>query len=166
MVHKKDMEILVPHMEQNFHFISRMPRVLEHVDSFLLPFSSQIWLIVMLSLLCLSIMFYATHSLYISSALIHAGLHKPETSSMNFLLFTFAKLTEPDPIPWFSQKWSTGKLVTFVWSLFSFLILSFYNCNLRAHLSAVSYEKPIDEAEDVILHGKKPWLMVELEENR
>ncbi len=166
MRHFKNMEISFPFMEQNFNFISRMPRVLENKDGLILPFSSSVWMIVICSLLCLSVMFYMTHSLYTSPDLIYVNLHKSEMSASNFFLFTFGKMTEPDPIPWFSQKWSTGKFLAFVWSLFSLLIVSFYNCNLRAHLSAVDYEKPVESADDVILHRKRPWLIAELAQNQ
>ncbi len=160
------MEVMFPHIEQSFHFISRMPRVLENFHGFLLPFSLLIWITIIISLLCLSIMFYITHSIYTFPEFIYAGLHKKESSPFNFFLFSFCKLTEPEPVPWFTTKWSTGKFLAFLWSLYCLLITSFYNCNLRAHLSAVDYEKPIDNAHDVVQHGKKPWLVKELAANQ
>ncbi len=164
--HLKGMEIMSPHIEQNFYFISRMPRVLENSHGFLLPFSKLIWITIITSLLCLSIMFYFTYTLYSLPEFLYAGLHKKETSSLNFFLYTFCKIAEPDPLPWFTCKWSTGKLLTFMWSMYCLLIIFFYNCNLRAHLSAVDYEKTIDNANDVIQHGKTPWLISELADNQ
>ncbi len=160
--HYKDMEMMYSHYEGNFHFISRMPNVLERFYGFLLPFSLSIWVTTIFSLLCLSIMFYITYSAYTIPEMSHAGLHIKETSSLNFFLYTLSKLTEPDPLPWFTSQWSTGKLLTFIWSLYCLLMTSFYNCNLRAHLAAVDYEKPVDNANDVIQQGKTPWLVAEV----
>ncbi len=164
--HQKDMEVMFPHIEQNFYFISRQPRVLENTDGFLLPFSSLIWSIIIFSLLCLSVMFYITHSIYTFPELMYAGLHKKENNPTNFFLYTFCKITEPDPVPWSTERWSTGKFLAFVWSMYCLLIVSFYNCNLRAYLSAVDYEKPIDSTEDVVRNGQRPWLLTELTANQ
>ncbi len=160
--HSRDMEMMLSHYEGNTHFISRMPKILESNFGFLLPFSLTIWITVIMTLLCLSLMFYITYCLYDIPELLYAGLHIKETSSFNFFLYTVSKLTEPDPLPWFTSKWSTGKYLTFLWSLFCLLITFFYNCNLRAHLSAVDYEKPVDNAHDVIQHGKRLWLVTEV----
>ncbi len=164
--HHRFMEMMFPHAERNTHFVSRMPRVLERFHGFLLPFSLQIWVIIFMSLLCLSIMFYVTHSVYTGTKLTDAGLHKTERFSSNFLLYTFCKITEPDPLPWFTSSWSTGKLLTFIWSMYSLLVMSFYNCNLRAHLSAVDYQKPLDNADQVLQHAVKTWLVTEVEETQ
>ena len=40
------------------------------------------------------------------------------------------------------------------WFTFVFLILTSYNCNLRAYLMAIDYEAPIENEEDVINQGR------------
>ncbi len=160
------MEVMFPHSEGNYYYISRMPKILEDSYGFLLPFTTLIWIIIIVSLLCLSIMFYITYSIYSIPELLYAGLYKSEKSAFNFFLYTICKLTEPDPLPWFTSKWSTGKYLTFIWSMYCLLLTFFYNCNLRAHLSAVDYEKPLDNSYDVIQHGKRPWIMIEMLSNK
>ncbi len=164
--HHDHMEVLTPHEEQDVSFLSRTPRAVENIDVFLLPFSTLIWSTIMFSLFCLSVLFMIIHKTYTSQEFKHLGLHNRENSYMNFFLYTFCKLTEPDPVPWFTTKWSAGKFLTFMWSMYCLLIVSFYNCNLRAHLSAVNYEKPIETAEDVLLNGQRPWLLSEHPQNQ
>ncbi len=154
-------ELLLPFIEAPFAFISRKPSVLERVDNIFRPFSIDIWIVVIATMLCFSVVFYVVHYLY-SQKLWKQKFHRNEDSSINFILYSFCKITEPDPVPWFTEKWSAGKLLSFQWSLFCLLIVAIYTCNLRAHFAAVDYEKPIDTAEDVIENGKRPWLISEL----
>ncbi len=154
-------EVMPGHEELRSHIYTRLPRPLTNNEGFLLPFNLLIWSLIVGSLLCMSLMFLATHTVY-SRHLQHAGLHSPEDSHLNFVLYTFCKITEPDPVPWFTNKWSTGKLLAFTWSVFSLLIISFYNSNLRAYLTAVDYEKPIDNSQDLLDSGIKTWLISEM----
>ncbi len=156
-------DMMLPHQHQNFYIISRQPRALENADAFLLPFSALIWNIISFSLICFGILFFTMHSIYISPIMCQNKFHRrKDESRVNFFIFTICKIAEPDPLPWFSAKWSAGKFLVFIWSMYSLLLVSFYNCNLRAHLSAIDHEKPIDTIQDVLDNGKRPWLMIEV----
>ena len=39
------------------------------------------------------------------------------------------------------------------WMVVSFFLLAFYECNLRANLVVVEYEKPIDTEQDILDRG-------------
>ena len=51
-----------------------------------------------------------------------------------------------------------GRMVIFLWSTFSLLIILFYQCNLGALLVAVEFEKPIDTSADVVQRGQAVYL--------
>ncbi len=159
-----DFELLYPHHFVKLKFISRVPRPLEKTDSLLRPFSLLIWLLLTISTLAFSVMFYAAHSTYSSCQIKKEELHREEDSSINFLLYTFSKVAEPDPVPWFTQKWSTGKFLAFLWSFYALMAVLFYTCNLRAHLAAVDYEQRLDSPKDVVNNGQRTWIFMELAE--
>lgn len=51
-----------------------------------------------------------------------------------------------------------GRMVIFMWSTFSLMIILFYQCNLGALLVAVDFEKPIDSSVDVVNRGKPVYI--------
>ena len=51
-----------------------------------------------------------------------------------------------------------GRLMVFLWSIFAMLMVHFYQCNLRAVLVAVEFEKPIDTPVDVVERGQPVYL--------
>jgi hypothetical protein len=148
--------------QQGYFYASRTPRPLKKLNSIILPFSSLIWILISVTLAAFGMAFMLAHKIYSSDSLAGCQFHRRVRSRFNFVLFTFCKITEPDPIPWFTRKWSAGKMLTFLWSVFGLVVVLFYSSNLRAHLAAVGYEKRIDTAEDVLQNGKRPWLVREL----
>ncbi len=48
-----------------------------------------------------------------------------------------------------------------LWSALAFLVPHSYSGNLRAHMIAVEYEKPLTTLADVVANGKRPWIPVE-----
>ncbi len=156
-------ELMYPHHLSYTNFVSRSPRPSEKFYVQLLPFSNLIWGLTYLTLAVFSLCFMVTFRVYQKSHLRHENLHMSEDSNVVFLLYTMAKIAEPDPIPWFTRdRWSTGKLLTFPWSLFCLLIVMFYTSKLRAHMSAVEYDDRIDTLQDVLDNGGKPWIMLEM----
>ncbi len=67
-------------------------------------------------------------------------------------------MTEPEPLPWFTSRGTGGHLLVFLWTLLAWLLVMFYQSNLRAHLILLEYEEPIDTLEDVLLRAKKIWI--------
>ncbi len=153
-------DLMFPHYFSDMVFISRAPRPAEQYKSVYLPFDLVTWKLIYSHLLLISLAFLATHSVY-SRSLKHARLHNAEDAKTNFFLFTVFRFTEPENIPWFTRKWSSGKFLVFLWTWFSLLIVSFYNCNLRAHLTAIKYEDSIDTLSDVLENGERPWILNE-----
>ena len=64
---------------------------------------------------------------------------------------------EPDPIPWF-PRWSSGKLLVLLWSIFALIMVQSYMGNLRANLIAVDYESPIKTHQDVLDKDVKVYM--------
>ncbi len=160
-------DTMFPHHEVNFHIISRLPRVIESSNSVLLPFSTILWITIFTSLLALATTLLFTHRVYSTNEVYKAyKLHQEERSKINFFLFTICKITEPDALPWFTRNWSVGRIITGMWALFSLMLILFYNCNLRAYLSALKYEKQVDSIDDVLENGHRPWIMIEMAESR
>ncbi len=117
-----------------------------------LPFPWTIWLYILLVLTLFSVIFLLFHKSYYA-----LGLTNPEPSVSNFLIYTFCKITEPEPLPWFERSVG-GKLGVFSWSVFCSFIIMFYQSNLRANMITVTYSKPIETLSDIVDHGKTVWL--------
>ncbi len=103
--------------------------------------------------------------MYVKKEIAHEKLQKGESSLVNFGISVFFKMTEPEAIDMFTNKWSTGKLLSFLWAVLSFFIISSYNANLRAHIAAIMYELPTETIQVVIVNEKKVWIMKEMEGN-
>ncbi len=105
------------------------------------PFSTTVWITTFCCLLTISLSLLFTYKTYNETSLKDMNLTKTENFPSNFLLFPFARLTEPDSLPWFT-KWSSGKFLVFLWMLLSSFVMLFYHSNLRANLMTITYEKP------------------------
>ncbi len=107
----------------------------------------------------LSLFFLCAYTLYSSEHFAHLKLTKFESSKSNFIIYPLAKITEPDPLPWFSTyKWSAGRIAVFLWMMFSLMMTMFYTSKLRAHLIVAIYEKPLDTLEDILENGKTVYI--------
>ncbi len=141
-------------------YISRLPRrVTSYAYGILLdPLELPAWAMTLVTIMSLSAFLFTAHKVYTSDHLDHLKLAKPEGSTTNFIVYPMARITEPDPLPWFTSRWSAGRMVTLLWIAFSFLMNMFYACNLRAHLIVVTYEKPIDTLEDIVKNGQTVYI--------
>ncbi len=99
-------------------------------------------------------MSFCRHGLAVWS---HILVNHSKPNKSDFFLKTVFGVTESDPLPWFSQVWSTGKFVSMLWAVFALFINSAYTCNLRSHIMKPITEKPIDRAQDVFDRGQKLW---------
>jgi hypothetical protein len=73
------------------------------------PFESFVWLCLILFLLLFSLLFWMVAFVYSEWMPNLAKFNlKGSSSRANFLLFTFTKIAEPEPLPWF-KEWSAGK---------------------------------------------------------
>ncbi len=57
-------------------------------------------------------------------------------------------------MPWF-KRWSSGRFAVGLWSFFSFSMVLFYTCNLRAYLAIVNYEEPLYTLESIAENGQR-----------
>ncbi len=139
-------------------FITRSPIPKTTYGNITKPFSLWVWLFSVLSVGACSVMLLITYKMYTSESFSHYKLVAYyEASNLNFFIYPFVKITEPDPLPWFST-WSTGKIVVFWWGVLALFLNMFYTSNLRAYLVTVDYEKPIDTLEDVVSNGQRVYM--------
>ncbi len=150
------------HLEYSFHFVSQEPKISNKYDHLLRPFNWPVWSAVVACLILFSTMFYLTYHTYSSEHLFGQKLHSNGFSYYTFPLYTLTKVKNPAPLPWFHPKKSTGRLLTFEYTVFCFLLVVMYLSNLQAHLVAVGYEKPVDTMQDVIDNKLTPWIMKEM----
>ncbi len=161
----KSMDILMPHMYRMYYLVSRSPREIASYTSTLKPFSPIAWAGLAGTLWCLHLMIYIAHSVYATKEIAHAKLQRGERSLVSFGISVYFKVTEPEAIDMFTNKWSTGKLLSFLWAVLCFFIIAFYNSNLRAHIAAITYEIPTETIQDIIVNERKVWIMKEMEGN-
>ena len=139
-------------------YISRNPIPVTTYGNISRPFSASVWALSAIAIATFSFLFMVSHRLYSSSKHLRPfHLARKERAPLNFVIFPFAKITEPDPLPWF-RKWSAGKLLVLLWSTFSLTMILFYCSNLRVHFVTVDYESPIDTLEDVVKNNKRVYL--------
>ncbi len=138
-------------------FITRNPIPIISFGQITAPFSSTVWTLSALLVMIVGLMHHITYKLYQKPYIQQLDLAKREHHPANFYLFSLAKLTEPDPLPWF-KKWSAGKIFSLLWTLFCLLMVLFYTCNLRAHLITVNYEESPETLDHIIDRGTVPYM--------
>ncbi len=138
-------------------FASRVAQPVKSYGNILLPFSPNLWLLIVATSFMFVVLFCVTHHIYTSNFPAEK-LHRNEKRRFNFLLFTLSKITEPDPLPWFTQRWSTGKYVSALWTIWALIMVLCYTSNLRAHMSSPQYEKSLDTIQDVADNDNTAWL--------
>ena len=134
-------------------YISRFPQAVTSYDNITKPFSFKVWFLSATAVFLIATLMAVTHGVYTTEDLRHFELVKHEESKTNFFIYSYAKLSEPDPLPWF-HKWSTGKMVVFFWSILATFLTLFYISNLRAFMVTAQLEKPLETLEDIAGNGK------------
>ena len=146
-----------------FLFGSRKPIPLMTFNNILTTFNPNVWIAFFSSLAIFAISFAFVYHVYESSeAFKKHKLNGYLSTKWDFFLKTFFAFYEPDPIPWF-PKLTSGRFLLWLWILFCNFMVFFYQCNLRASLIAVSYEKPINTIEDVLERNKPMWVPTQLD---
>ncbi len=148
-------DISHPVARLEINFISSAPKPVNSFGNLTKPFSARIWLALTITLFLIALGLSSAHSLY---SKVNSSLILPEPNTLNFFLFPFCKLTEPEPLPWFLQKGTGGHFLVFIWAVLSLMMVMFYQSNLRAHLIDVDYEKPIDSLQDVLDQSFKIYI--------
>ncbi len=146
-------DLVAPYFSVNIIYITRAPLPVTSLENITRQFSATVWIMSLVSISALSLMLYVTYVVYNGGHMKAFELARVEKLRTNFLIFPFAKITEPDPLPWF-KKWSTGKLLVLLWSLLSLLLTQFYTSNFRASLVVVTHEDPPTRLEDVLKRGE------------
>ncbi len=134
--------------------VSRAPKAKLPFGNIMKPFPLSTWLAMLVSLLALSTVLVGSYETYekVSKKLIIK-----EDAYENFFLFTFCKIAEPEPLPWFKGG-IAGKLTVFLWTLLSLFCILFYLSNLRAVMVTTEYEKSIDTLQDILDNGRRVWI--------
>jgi hypothetical protein len=139
-------------------YITRTPQPVAYFGNVFKPFSFPMWLSVIATVSTLATFLFLANVLYQSEQLRDYRISTPENSAINFFLFSFAKLTEPDPLPWFAKTWSTGKMLVLLWSIFSMFVVFFYSSNLRANMMTVEYEPKVETLAQILTRGQKVYM--------
>ncbi len=139
-------------------FVTRRPVPRATYQNVVRPFTPGVWALLSLAALVFGAAFTVAHTVYSGIGGVAADLARPEPSAVNFFLYPLAKITEPDPLPWFGPAAAAGTLLVFCWSLLGLFSVFFYNCNLRAYLTVVDYEHPLETMEDVVANGQRVWI--------
>lgn len=146
-------DMSIPVLHTDVLFMSRASRTVTAWGNISSPFDNITWIVIVILLIVFSLLFLLSHRIY-------AGLGckvKHEHSRFNFFMFTFCKVTEPEPLPWFKTGHG-GKLLVFTWTIMACLLIIFYQSTLRAHLMTLQYEKPISSLQDVVDNNRRVWI--------
>lgn len=87
-------------------FITTKPGPLPNYMAILRPFSISVWVTFLALLLLLGAAFWLMHYFYTEKIGLRSPVVRPAQSKTDFLLFSIARITEPDPLPWF-PTWGT-----------------------------------------------------------
>ncbi len=147
----------VPLRETNLVYMTRPPEAIKIYDQITRPFPDSVWVVAVMTCMILSILMYFIHTVHMKDIIRDNNLVRKEELTLNFLLFPFTKITEPDALPWF-EAWSSGKLAYFLWTVFSVFIIFFYTSNLRAHLIYIDYEKTPTGLKDIYDRGERVYI--------
>lgn len=135
-------------------FISKAPEPTTTIGNLTKPFSVILWLTIFVTLASICCGIFISYMTYFS---LEIGLAKQEHAHFNLVLFPCFKVTEPEPLPWFSRG-TGGHLFVFSWTLFAWFMVMCYQTNLRAHLISQEYDKPVDTLNDVLTRTTKIWI--------
>ena len=119
-------------------------------------FQPLVWLLTLISMIALGFSFLITVKFY-NHFLAHANLATGNDDIVEFFLLTFACITEPNPLPWFTRKAVTGRLLISVWMASALILNLSFNSNYRATLLKPRTEKPIDSLQDAFDRGENIW---------
>ncbi len=144
-----------PFLHTGLKYIAVAPREINlTVGNIVKPFNALTWAAVTCSLFLLCSFFLAAHSVY--QRLEGISL-RPEESKLNFYLYGFCKITEPEPLPWFSKA-AAGTMSVTLWTMLGLFVSMFYQSNLRAFMVTKEYEKPMVSLQDVLDRGENIWV--------
>ncbi len=146
-----------PFYYSHVRFFTRTPRKVTAYGNITRPFTPVIWAFTTVTLFAIASLMLLVYKIYTSRTMIQYKLTMIESSKFNFYLYSFAKFTEPDPLPWF-DKWSTGKLVVFLWSLLSWFLIMFYTSNLRSYLVMINYEPAAKTLMDIVNRNQRVYI--------
>ncbi len=138
-------------------YLSRQLQPVVSYGHIMKPFPTAVWIAIIITLFALATMQLISYRVYQMPGISSHALATLEEFPMNFFLYSYVKLTEPDPLPWF-KKWSTGKFLTFLWSLLGLFAIMFYTSNLRAHFMAIEYEDPPSTLNHIAERGKRVYI--------
>ncbi len=135
-------------------YVSKAPEPVLAFGNISKPFPPAVWFCICSLLLAFALLFLITYKAYEKTSI---SFIRKEVSHLNFALFAFSKITEPDPLPWFRSGISSS-LSLLLWSLLCLFSTMFYLSNLRAVMVAVEYGDYIDTLQDVLDNNERVWI--------
>ena len=140
-----------------YYFLTRIPIVTSAWKNIITVFHIYVWLLILVSLAILGLTFLVIFKFY-KHLLPHANLTtQSDRDTFEFFLRTYASITEPDPLPWFTPKAISGRIVIALWILSCLILNQAFTSNLRATLLRPNTEKPLNTLQDAIDRGQNIW---------
>ncbi|GFO15988.1 glutamate receptor 8 [Plakobranchus ocellatus] len=134
-----------PFMTRHISVLLHIPQYKSSFFQFLSPFSTLVWIVIILAFLVMSLFLYTLEA--IDRALDHTLKDKPRASMKESFWFSFGSLLQgsTDPIA-FSLP---GRILTSAWWFFALVLVSSYTANLAAFLTIRKINTPIDSLTDL-----------------
>lgn len=103
-------EICQFYLVAELRYAARYPLPVHNFDQYLKAFSWNVWITLFGVLLVFSFTFKIIHYLHSEKLKEKKLIASVTQDPSDFVLLTFAGITEPEVLPWF-PKWSSGKLI-------------------------------------------------------
>ena len=142
-------------------YIAPTPKPVDILYQLIQPFSANVWLAWLVTLLAYCILFYFMTKLFLWKPKMDTKMNRLASKNLNavkgidFFLYPFGMLFEPllNDIKWIRILWEqtvSGKMVTIGLVIGCFLVMNIYRTVLLSFLTAISVEKPIDTIRELI----------------
>ncbi|XP_069943792.1 glutamate receptor-like [Cherax quadricarinatus] len=134
----------------NQAIIMTRPTLQNDIAGFLKPFSKEVWILIIMSLLSVSLAMVLLEALegWIFSITTRKAVPK-------ILMWMLQTLTQENP-RWL-PKWDGSRLIVITWLLASFVFTSSYSGILTAMLTVPRVTIPIDSLADLVAQSHLPW---------
>ena len=143
-------------------YMAPIPKPVDILYQLIQPFSANVWLAWLTTLLAFSLLFHCITKLFLWEHHEDKRLSKrlKELKGIDLLLYPFGMLFESllNDTKWIKilrEKTASGKAVIFGLIIGGFLVMNLYRTVLLSYLAAISVEKPIDTVRQLIESDNK-----------
>ena len=141
-----------------YYLFTRTPEKTSAWKNIFAIFHQYVWLMILLSLTLLGLSFLLLFKFYKNMMPYSNLITNTDRDVIEFFLKTYASITEPDPLPWFTSEAISGRILICVWILSCLILNLAFNSNLRATLLRPNSEKPVNTLQDAFERGANIWV--------